>query len=704
MRFGLVFLCCAAILPVRAENFFGIDAGASANGRSGVEKCPRSDGDSFKYVVDVIADSGFSWARERLYWPMFNPRRGEFANLERFMSDNRYYAERGVRPSWIFHVAPEWTNPVRRFPTDLKGLYDFAHAIAASIAPQSVDWEVWNEPDLGASVETAWNFAAVIKTAALSFKAANPGSTVLMGSLCEKRRNAFDEALFANDIGEYTDAVNYHLYFALSEYPVVFDDMWKFLETRGLGDRALWVTEAGGKQEGDATGSSLNPRFKAHSAEQELYQAEFAVKGLVLMQMGGVSRAYPFYLSPYNERNGLKDWGFLRRDGSAKAGLAWMQEMVRNLKGLKIVGELERPVKGVRAFLYESGSGAQAVVHWAETSVDTVVGPFDVTKIGNPEISFSLRVPDGPNRSLVARRRPGYVHGLSGLSAVRPARPAGRVGAPPALAGIDRTLVLNARVNEDDFFITEQKGALERRGNGGRLAIDVWNFSDREKRVSLRCEGGTFACDADALVTLPGGKATFDGRLVAVSGGGLCAGLTVRAVGTDGISTKLHLPILNYDRWRMGCESVELDWRKVGNWRENTSATRHSVSFDEAEDAIKVDLAWESLRDHWCYPFLAFDREKARGAEFLEFEIKATGDRVGEGKKKYFAALAMVDRADGTKNEYLGYTPPGETWERRRVRIDAHRPEVTSLRLGLNPAADHHVYWLRNLRWIKEKK
>lgn len=42
--------------------------------------------------------------------------------------------------------------------------------------------------------------------------------------------------------------------------------------------------------------------------------AEICPKGMVLLQFGGIHRAWWFLFGCYNERHGEKDWGTMRRN------------------------------------------------------------------------------------------------------------------------------------------------------------------------------------------------------------------------------------------------------------------------------------------------------------------------------------------------------------------------------------------------------
>ena len=110
------------------------------------------------------------------------------------------------------------------------------------------------------------------------------------------------------------------------------------MEKTGMGDRAIWLTEVGTEVEGAATGKSSMPQFKAHTPEQELVVAEACPKALLSLRMEGVARAYWFIFGAYGERDGAKDWGMLRRDGTVKPVFASMATMVRELGAARLLG------------------------------------------------------------------------------------------------------------------------------------------------------------------------------------------------------------------------------------------------------------------------------------------------------------------------------------------------------------------------------
>ena len=68
--------------------------------------------------------------------------------------------------------------------------------------------------------------------------------------------------------------------------------------------------------------------------------AGFYPKSQIEHQMLGCSRNYYFILGAYNERNGSKDWGIMRRDGSVKPSYAVASTMTKFLVNAKLQGEI----------------------------------------------------------------------------------------------------------------------------------------------------------------------------------------------------------------------------------------------------------------------------------------------------------------------------------------------------------------------------
>ena len=693
-RAGLVaVLFCAAMACSSAAEFQGVDSAANWLARKGSMILPDPAADPHAHTLNGIAGAKFRQVRERFDWGAVNPAPGKFV-LDWFLADCRAYAERGIAVDWIFHSAPGWTKPKGNLPTDLKALYELCRKLA-SVAPDGTSWEFWNEEDIDLCKASAWDYVTAAKVAYLGFKAGRPDAPALMGALCKTVDGPYNRTLFANDLGLYTDAFNFHVYATPSDYAGLLSAVRNFCGTQGLGGRAIWVTENGTHQEGHSVKDGVMPGLKAHSSAQELLQAEFAVKSQVMMQMAGASRGYLFVFPPYNEREGAKDWGLMRRDGSFKPAVDWLREKNAALGGLKLEGELKRPAEGVRAFLYRARDGRQTVVYWAESAVDHVA-EINAEAERPIERPFTLPLADGSSRQLVARRRPAYLGDVHGLKPVTSAVPEGTLGVSVP-KDIDPTLVLKVDIPEAAYVLADSKSAAEVMTNEVSVLVDIWNFGDSPKTVTLVCAAGRLSGSVKGIAVPAGGKATVRGLASPADPASDRSLFVLRAVGSSGRSSRLTVPFSNFALWRRLCREKALPWLKTASWRRNDSADRFDMAPDEPEKAMRFDLAWDgTASDRWAYPELKFDSADAKGAQYLVFEVRSMQDKV---ENDFRCANVIVEYEDGSSN-FLGFDAPVGAWETRRVRL-RDGVGLKALKIGMNPNGRKLSYWIRNISLLR---
>ena len=173
--------------------------------------------------------------------------------------------------------------------------------------------------------------------------------------------------------GEYSDICNIHIYGLCERYPILLKEARKWMKQGDMANAEIWITENGTKIEGDALGKPPIPleekNIKAHSPEQEMLHAEFVVKAQLKMQFLGVRRTFAFVLPPYNEYGGKKDWGFLRRDYSAKPAYFAFASLIHSLGNGRMLGAWDAGAD-VEAYLFEQENRTQSLVLWAKSNVD----------------------------------------------------------------------------------------------------------------------------------------------------------------------------------------------------------------------------------------------------------------------------------------------------------------------------------------------
>ncbi len=724
-----------------AASFYAVDSAQSWISRPGAFSCPWNDGDTFRTVSDLIALAGLPHVRDRLSWGGVNPKPGVF-DFGHYMRNADMLKERGILLSGMFHDAPQWAGRIQKLPSDLNAVYDFCAATAAAFGDRMGDWEFWNEEDIGFAPEPVWDYAAALKAAYLGFKAGRPGLTVLPGALCQQPDAPYARALFDNDAAKFGDVFNYHTYVAPVRYPQMFATLRNFMARYGIGERAVWLTECGTNLEGHSRKEGAKKGLMAHSPEQELVLAEFYPKSQIALQMEGVARNYYFVFGAYNEANGAKDWGIMRRDGTVKPSYAAMSAMVREVGAAKLEGEL-RVGEGLRAYLFAQPDGTQTVAFWSVSPVDTVSsGPVPATPDFARELVLHPAAPvdekdeshrgaEAQNESiyrlsdmcghvtnvvaaadgslaLPATRFPSYISDLHGLVADVPPYPTGKVMPYEPVANEDLTVIIRVDLNAKDFEIGNQKTLATLKGDTGRLRVQVWNMGDTVKTGCVEVTGAKLEGLPETIALGPRGTppAAFD-CVLSPSGDSADGELVLTGLFGGRRSSRLDMRVRFEKRFMDACAATPIDWRNPEDWARNDSAQSFRASWDEAEQAVRFDVAWTDLHaDRWFYPVytLKLPQESLAGAVAIRFEVKCAQNKM---ENDFKTQNLMLLRADKSKPAipYIPFNAPVGDWEKRYAEFSHVRDlaDVTAFRLGANPWGTQCTFWIRNLEILRRK-
>ncbi|MBR2837306.1 MAG: hypothetical protein IKE55_00830 [Kiritimatiellae bacterium] len=714
--------------PKVSGSFYGADCAASQLAVPGVIDCPWNDGKRRTVVADLAHLAGLTHVRDRMSWRAVQPSPGVAPDFAYYIDTARLFKKRGIGVSGIFHDTPKWAGLLKKLPGDLNALYRFCRTAAGAFGDTVEDWEFWNEPDIGFAPEPVWDYAAALKAAYLGAKAARPGSPVLGGALCQMPDSPYERALFTNDAARYFDVFNYHTYVAPSQYKAMFATMRESLRRAGAAGCPVWLTECGTNFEGPAAAESVRKGNKAHSYEQEIVVAEFCAKSQVALQMEGVARNYLFILAAYNERNGTKDWGLLRRDGTAKLAYAAMSAMTRELGDARLAGAL-RAGKGLRAYLFDHPDGSQTVAFWSESPVDSATSGSALVE-ASPDFARTVRlrlpsaggafrlsdlcgsvssaVPDGEGTlALAATRFPAYVSGLRGLRAAEPARTmeTGVSKAPDE----DISVVFRVDLAPGDFETTKTLAVAKT--DSPRLRVQAWNFGDAAKTGVVEAAGARLrGLPSGPVVLGPCGSAPvgFD-CVLGPADSSSEAVLVLRGVFGGRRTTRLTMPVLFEKRFLASCVSVPLGWKDPAAWKRNDSAAEYSVRWDEKEQAVRFDVAWTDPGvGRWFYPVLplSLPRESMKGVLRVAFEVKTAQDKVENDFGRRYLMLVRSGKG-GSSGDWFSYAAPSGSWERRYVELPpvaaGDLSDVTAIRLGGNPNGMRLTFWVRDIAILKAK-
>ena len=735
-------------VPRQAASFFAADSAASYIA-PGAFDCPWNGGDAIRTIADLAQLAGIRHIRERMRWRDAQPTPDAPPDFSRCLAAADLFHERGITLSGCFHDSPSWTGRLQKLPGDLAALHRFCRETADAFGDRMEDWEFWNEPDIEFAPEPVWDYAATLKAAYLGFKAARPDMPVLNGALCRPPASAYEKALFANDAACYFDVFNYHTYAALSLYPDFFAKLRESLDSAGAGDRPVWVSECGTNNEGPATEKSARPGFTAHSSGQELVVAEYCAKANISLQMEGVARNYLFILGAYSERGGKKDWGMLRRDGTAKPAYAVLATQIRELGDATLLGRMDAP-EGIRAYLYEQPDGSQTVAFWAESPLDaapantTLVdaehdcarewvlhppAPADGAPLHISDMcgAMSTAAQDASGSLLLsATRYPAYLSGLRGFVATKPPHKGGRSSAEaaPSLvtnnsslvtrhSSLPSPIIFRVDLTPDDFEISGSKTLAVAKVDELRLRVQVWNLSDAAVTGTVKASGAELAGLPEGEIEIsPFGKAEFKCTLqpgfAGVAPATPSATLVLNGSFNGRDASRLTMPVLFEPVLLSSCEAMELPWRDPSRWLRNDSAATYSASWDEAEQAMRFDVEWtDPAVDRWFYPVLPLElpKEGLDGAVRAIFEVKTAQDKVENDFKNGGSNFMLVrEGGKGGPENFFPYTPPTGAWERRYVELataDGGLADVEAIRVGVNPLGMRLTFWLRNLAVLR---
>ena len=718
-----------AVVPVPESrvfdhnSFYGIDSAQSWVSRKGCFVCPWNGGDTYRTVCDLLWRSGLPHVRDRLSWSEVNPRPGT-PDYSYYMYNADMLRARGILVSGMFHDCPQWAGQLKRLPSDLNAVFTFCAQTAAAFGDRMGDWEFWNEQDIGFAPEPVWDYAAALKAAYLGFKAGRPGTVALPGALCQPPDRPYARALFENDAAKFGDVYNYHTYDAPASYPEKFATLRKFMERYGIADRAIWMTESGTNLEGHSKKAGAKQGMMAHSPEQELVKAEFYPKSQIAFQMEGVARNYYFVFGAYNEANGAKDWGVMRRDGTVKPEYAAISAMTRELVSARLKGEIDVG-KGLRAYLFDQPDGSQTVAYWSVSPVDTQYGgsmniEHDYAKgLSLPVANGTYRLSDlcGIRSSvtvtngvlaLEATRFPAYVAGLRGLAATTPAHPMGKVKPYVPAADEDLSVIIRVELNTNDFEVAAQKTRAVLKGDTGRLRLQVWNMGDTAKSGRIEVSGASLAGLPDTIALGPRGMppASFDCTFVPDAGSDFIRQIVLVGVFNGKRSSRVSLPVRLEKQFLASCVSTALAWQDPKDWARNTSAQKFSATWDEAEQAVRFDVEWtDSHTDRWFYPVykLKLPQESLAGAQLFQFEVKSAQNKV---ENDFATQNLMLLSSGGKADRHLVYQAPLGSWEKRYVELSEIESlaDVHSFRLGANPYGTQCTFWIRNLMILRRRE
>lgn len=367
----LLSLLPIIISPIRSE------AAATSPLRFGAafgnELMWASDAD-LHAALDNTVQLGADWIRVDLPWADIQPRSPNEYLWQRF--DRVYWAarHRGLRVVATIAYTPAWARlsgcPQQSCrPRDFNEFAAFAKKAADRYSAQGLKhWEIWNEPNLQAfwyPIPDPADYAKLLRLTARAIRSVDNSATILFGGLgAVSLRGAnipqvdFLAAVTMYRGTEVVDGVAFHPYtfpYLPSYYQpsgwrtswntihgydpnaTTFSSLRQVLDTYGLGDRQIWLTEYGAPTCGPGLVSSGDPAFGVDHVTEDR-QAALATDAVRMAMRDPTIGA----LLWYSERDRSWDasttencYGLRRPDGSRKPSWYALRDAVYAARSLR---------------------------------------------------------------------------------------------------------------------------------------------------------------------------------------------------------------------------------------------------------------------------------------------------------------------------------------------------------------------------------
>jgi hypothetical protein len=304
-------------------------------------------------LAAMLRKTDIRWVRERVSWGEVQLSRDSF-DWRGYGDTIDIFAKAGLRVLQVLQDSPMWTHPKdfeQLSPDDLRVVYRFAKAAARRFTAGVHAWEVWNEADSEFWPNLSDRFAGFQKAAYLGFKRSGPGVDVLLSSMC-KGASPFAANLLA--CRPYFDVFSFHTYVGPEYYSERIKTYRRTMTSGGVGDRPVWITEAGIR---------LLDGGAALSRQDQMLQAEFIPKSVAMALAGGIDRYFYFVLVNYLEAG--YQYGCLRSDLTPYPSFAALATCANLLGESVYLGRCRTRNRGVQIHLFETPGGWLGVA-WAE--------------------------------------------------------------------------------------------------------------------------------------------------------------------------------------------------------------------------------------------------------------------------------------------------------------------------------------------------
>ena len=288
---------------------------------------------------DLMCDMGIRWERLIINWRQHQPESADDWNPLDVSA--RWQGERRSCPREVVALlknTPDWATdgiPNAGLPRGLYLPHDDPDNLWAAFTRRAVDYYgergvsrfiIWNEPDIAAGAHgyefagTADDYLQLLKVAHFAAKSVNPDAKLHLAGTTYWHDVRAGRELFLTRLldlivadpqaaanAHYFDAVSLHIYFRIDTITQIVDLARAALESRGLGDKAIWINETNAAPTHDPDWQVRRDQFPLDLEQQAAYITQAAALALT----SGVERFAVYKLLDQNLPRGHESFGLL---------------------------------------------------------------------------------------------------------------------------------------------------------------------------------------------------------------------------------------------------------------------------------------------------------------------------------------------------------------------------------------------------------
>jgi len=546
--------------------------------------------------------AGVNYIRDRMHWSWVASAKDVY-DFSYYEDYRQAYENNGLRVLQMNHTTPAWARGTGKdLPANLLDAYNLAKTSVQHFGLQA-DWEFWNEPDINytADSESADQYAAFLKATTIAARDSGVPTSVALAGLAYPPGN-YTELLMQNDAAEYIDVYNYHAHRndnddeLVPDVPSSFAAQSQFIQDYDLGEKSIYVTEAGISQKFEDSTNTL-------TAEQLRMQARYLTASTVQSLASGVDKHF-WFVFPYYLENGLS-WGSFSSRGTPYASLSAQAAMTNALGEAVYLGQLSGLPSGVNNYVFRDGIDS-VVAYWSEEETAFALaagnGTALLTDIMGREqqlisVDASYALTSTPNIHYL--RIAGSFPGLTTPVYETP------VAQAEALTAAER-VVLTQKYPESTAAKAKAKGYLLDKTEATEIVVDVYNFNDVAlSGVVYGSSYGGWVLDvpSQTVTVAPYEKATLSFLLSGSSSVAADVRAPVVFQGLfDGESTSRSVTFVASNENQAVTPSLMVpDVDDPTLWKENISTGSTSTFTSPDVGEIQFDYNFGS-GDRWAYP------------------------------------------------------------------------------------------------------